>query len=123
MIDTHTTKITLETELASVTKSLEDIAQYEPETGDWVVKPDSELSEADPNSEADAFETTEEKQSTLALLETTYRNIIRALEKIRTDSYGACEICDAPIETARLEFLPTARTCTAHRDDERTLPL
>jgi RNA polymerase-binding transcription factor DksA len=123
MIDTTTFKATLEAELSRITTDLSSIATLEPESGDWVVHPEVAQAETDENSEADAYEETEERQAILGELETAYRNIKRALEKINNDTFGVCEICGLDIEPERLEFLPTARTCKAHRDDERTLSL
>jgi len=34
-----------------------------------------------------------------------------AFAKLDTDAYGICEVCGGPIATARLEAMPTARTC------------
>jgi DnaK suppressor protein len=107
-----------------VVAELEQIALFHKETGDWEAKPDTQSGfEANENSEADGFEEHERRQSAVAELETTHRNISRALEKIAAGTYGHCEICSAPISPARLSFLPTARTCTDHLDDERTLGL
>ena len=33
------------------------------------------------------------------------------VRKIDSGTYGLCELCGKPIETARLEILPTARRC------------
>jgi RNA polymerase-binding transcription factor DksA len=123
-MDTNNIKASLQALLARTTEDLEQFAIQNPETGDWEVRPDqSGLTETDENSAADAAEESEERQSTLAELETTFRHINLALQKIESGTYGACELCLAPIEAERLSFLPTARTCATHRDDERTLPL
>lgn len=37
-----------------------------------------------------------------------------ALERVRTGTYGICEVCLQPIDGARLEARPTARTCVHH---------
>jgi len=124
MIDTTVMKTKLEVELAQVTADLASIASFNETTGDWVAIPDAkELQEADMNSEADAVEEWNERRATLSQLETMYQNTKRALEKIEAGNFGTCEICLSLIEDDRLEFLPTARTCKAHRDDERTLSL
>ena len=65
----------------------------------------------------------EERRATLSALETEYRDIKRALQKIADGNYGTCEICGEPIEEDRLNFKPTARTCTKHMNDESQLPL
>lgn len=114
----------LEELLAQVTSELEAIADQDPLTGDWEATPDlAEQAEADENSEADAAEELSSQSATVAELETTYRNINRALLKIESGTYGLCEVCGETIVTGRLEILPSARTCTAHMDEERTLPL
>lgn len=43
-------------------------------------------------------------------LETRLQNINNALEKIENGAYGACEVCEKPIEQERLEIEPSART-------------
>lgn len=114
----------LEELLAQVTSELEAIAEQDPLTGDWEATPDlAEQAEADENSEADAAEELSSQSATVAELETTYRNINRALLKIEAGTYGLCEVCGETIVAGRLEILPSARTCTAHMDEERTLPL
>jgi DnaK suppressor protein len=37
-----------------------------------------------------------------------------ALERVGTGTYGICEVCLQPIDVARLEARPTARTCVHH---------
>jgi RNA polymerase-binding transcription factor DksA len=124
MIDTSSLKEKIEANLSQIITDLRTIAILEPETGDWVVAPDTDgLRETDENSEADSFEETEERRATLAELETSYRDGMRALAKIAGGTFGVCEICNASVEEDRLAFLPTARTCKAHLDDERTLTL
>jgi len=110
--------------LAQVETDLQSIATKDEETGDWVAVPDAtELNEADINSEADGVEEWNERRATTASLELMYQNTKRALSKIDAGTYGTCEICSQPIESERLEVIPTARTCKAHRDEERTLSL
>ncbi len=117
-------KTKLQAALTQIETDLSSIAIKDETTGDWVTRPDtSELGESDENYEADAVEETSARDATVAELETTYRNIVRALENIDAGTYGTCEICAAPIESDRLDFAPAARTCKAHRDDERTLAL
>ena len=38
----------------------------------------------------------------------------RALEKLDDGTYGACEVCSAPIAEARLEAMPATRYCIDH---------
>jgi RNA polymerase-binding transcription factor DksA len=37
-----------------------------------------------------------------------------ALERVAAGTYGSCEVCHRPIDPARLEARPTARTCVQH---------
>jgi DnaK suppressor protein len=37
-----------------------------------------------------------------------------AIERIEAGTYGICEVCGEPIDPARLEARPTARTCVHH---------
>jgi RNA polymerase-binding transcription factor DksA len=124
MLDTTAIQLQLEVELVQVTSDLDTIATFNTLTSDWVAIPDAqELQEADMNSEADAVEEWNERRATLSQLEVTYQNTKHALGKIALGTFGTCEICQASIEEDRLSFLPTARTCKAHRDDEGTLSL
>jgi RNA polymerase-binding transcription factor DksA len=123
MTDYTLIKQALQNELVRVTADLETIALYNESTDDWEARPAYELEEADPNSEADGVEEWNERNATVVQLEVSFQNIKRALEKIETDTFGICEICEGVIESARLAFLPTARTCVEHIDDERTLSL
>ena len=117
-------RATLESSLAAVVSELETIAQHNDESGDWEVKTDaSEQFESDENSEADAAEELATRTAIVSELETSYRHIKRALEKIPLGTYGLCEVCSASIAPSRLHLLPSARTCSLHLNDERTLAL
>ncbi len=114
----------LEALRATILTELESIAVQNNETGDWeVIVDNTEQSEADENSEADAAEDLGTRTAILAELETTYRNIERALQKLLIGTYGRCEICEAAIDSSRLLILPSARTCSIHFEEEATLPL
>jgi len=114
----------LEAELARITAELTLIGTQDPTTGDWEATPNAdELGNADENVEADATEEWGTNRSILTELETRYRNIKRALEKIEQGTFGICEISGEPIEPERLAVNPAARTTIANRDRERELPL
>jgi DnaK suppressor protein len=114
----------LETELTEVISELRTIAVQDPETGDWEAVPGNEdATETDDNVEADAVEDWDIRSGVVAELETRYRNINRAIEKIVAGTYGICEISGEPIEPERLDANPAARTNIANRDRERELPL
>jgi RNA polymerase-binding transcription factor len=44
--------------------------------------------------------------------EAALSEIVAALERLETGSYGICERCDDPIPLERLEVLPMTRLCT-----------
>lgn len=89
----------------------------DPETGDWEAVPENEAPTADNNDLADKFESYEERSDMLKTLETRYREIISALEKMDGTGYGICEVCGAPIEQDRLSANPAAKTCKAHMNN------
>ena len=74
--------------------------------------------EHDPEGATVAFERsqlgalTERARSHLA-------EIDAATERLRTGTYGVCEVCLAPIGVERLDARPTARTCVEHSDPRR----
>lgn len=110
--------------LAEVVTELESIATLNEQTGDWEVKLDLENhTESDEDIISDNSEAAEERIATLTVLETKYRHIQAALANIQTDSYGKCLICQKTIEEARLNIYPAARTCIAHKEDDKTLPI
>lgn len=124
-MDTNTQyKIKLEEMRNSIVTELETIAVHNNETDDWEVKTDNtDTDDADENLQADAAEDADTRIATLTELETRYRSIVRALQKIATGTYGVCELSGEPIEEARLNANPAARTCITHRDNEAELPL
>lgn len=114
----------LETMLEEVAKDLRDMGIQNPENeADWIAVPPEGSDEPDPLDVADNAEDWEERASTLALLETRWNNIRRAIAKIDSGEFGTCEICGEPIEEERLKANPAARTCIADREEESTLPL
>jgi DnaK suppressor protein len=117
-------EVKLNSDLARITADLKSIAVLNPATDDWEAVPDpSEMTQADENNEADAVEEWNERRATLGALEIEYRDIKRALRKLKDGTYGICEISGQVIEPERLAAKPTARTCIAHRDEEGVLPL
>lgn len=123
-MNTNEYQTSLQAELLKITEELQGIAQLNTETGDWVAVPDTaELGNADSNDTADAVETWEERRALMVQLETRYRNLVRALDKIATSTFGHCEICNEPIETKRLDVNQAARTCLTHLENESELTL
>ncbi|MCD5382023.1 MAG: TraR/DksA C4-type zinc finger protein [Candidatus Pacebacteria bacterium] len=124
MRDTAQYKARLETMLSELTKELETIGIHNPTNpSDWIATPEgTDHKEADPNVAADKVEEWDERRGTVAVLETRYNNIVRALKKIDEGAFGICEVSGEPIEEDRLEANPAARTNKAHMNDEVDLP-
>ena len=105
-------------------EELSTMATYNAQNDDWEIRFDNDPhNEADEDIISDNAEAAEEAIATLALLETRYRNINRALTRVADGTYGNCELCGQPIEADRLEANPAARTCKEHLNDEVDLPL
>ncbi len=120
MLDLNKFQSRLETKLKLITTELNEIANYNESTDNWEAIPeiDNNFGEADINVEADAVESWNERRSTVSALETEYQNSKRALAKIKANTFGLCEVCGEPIEESRIDFSPTARTCSAHMNEE-----
>jgi RNA polymerase-binding transcription factor DksA len=47
------------------------------------------------------------------------KDVDDAITKLDEGSYGRCEVCGEPIAPARLEAMPSARTCIEHASTAR----
>lgn len=123
-MDTQKYKAQLEEMLVELTGDLVEIGVQDPENpANWTeVTTDMETNSADPNDVADRTEEWDERKATVAVLETRYNNIRRALKKIEEGTYGVCEISGEQIEEDRLDANPAARTSKAHMEEEMNLP-
>lgn len=119
-IDTAYFKKKLETELATLETELKSVGHINPDNPkDWEASSgDVDVNASDPADIADNIESYESNTAILKQLETQYANVKRALEKIEKGTYGICEVSGKPIEKARLEANPSARTCLAHKDSQ-----
>lgn len=115
----------LEAQLTTVTTELSTIGVLDVTTDNWEAIPEQEegVTHADENTNADMVEEWNERRAALTDLEREYRDVKRALTKIENDTYGICEVGGEPIEPERLAYRPDARTCTAHMNEEASLPL
>jgi len=75
---------------------------------------DMDIDNADENELADKLEELGDNKGILDSLERQLRDINTALDKIKTGTYGICEISGELIERDRLEANPAARTCIKH---------
>lgn len=111
----------MQSELAA---ELASLGVHDPHnTSDWIATPSVSAPEPDHNDAADMVEELEERESTLAVLETRWNDIRRALAKMEAGTFGVCEIGGEHIEEERLKANPSARTCIAHKEQEVDLPL
>lgn len=81
----------------------------------WLTDSTGELSAYD-NHPADLGSETFERSKDLALCDNEaglVSQIDHALDKIKSGSYGTCDICGKPIGNARLEALPWAAACVS----------
>src|SRR5688572_5691771 len=69
--------------------------------------------EHDPEGQTIAYERSQLSVVTSQALE-HLTEVDAALERAATGRYGVCETCGKPIDEARLEARPTARTCVHH---------
>jgi DnaK suppressor protein len=118
MLDTKPFKEKLETEQKLLEEELGNIALLNKETGQWEATPDQDLmGEIDDNDAADRFEDFEERSAMVSTLQSRLKDINGALKKIEDGTYGTCEVDGGPIEKARLEANPAARTCKEHMNN------
>jgi RNA polymerase-binding transcription factor DksA len=123
-IDITAASQALHTERDRLFSELSELAVYNETTDDFeAIMPLDNGDDADDNLHGDSLESAEERIATLALLETKYRNVVAALQKIDAGTYGICEIGGEPIELNRLHANPAARTCQIHMEEEGFLAL
>lgn len=90
---------------------------------DWVqAKPEGEEFGADQNDNANVIGDMHDNNASMYELEARLNNVIAALAKIDSDTYGVCELSGHEIELDRLTANPAARTCKEHMKDEVSLP-
>ena len=118
-IDYEHFKRKLEEEKNLIEKEMEKVGRRNPDRlGDWEPTPpsDGEASSADENLVADAIEGYEDNAAIMQTLETRYNDVKSGLDKIKSETYGTCQVCSKEIEFDRLEANPSARTCKEHID-------
>lgn len=114
-MDKKKIKEKLEKERDVLVEQLKDIGKMNPENGEWEATPEElGYTESDQNDMADRFEEFESRSSMMKVLEPRLKNILTALKKLNNESFGLCRVCKKPIELARLEANPAAKTCKKH---------
>ncbi|OGI65726.1 hypothetical protein A2914_02825 [Candidatus Nomurabacteria bacterium RIFCSPLOWO2_01_FULL_41_21] len=118
MLDKKKIKEKLEDERDMLLGQLKDIGKMNNDTKEWEAVPEEiTYPESDQNDMADRFEDFESRSSMIKALEPRLINILQALKNINKDSFGLCEVCGKPIEMARLEANPAAKTCKKHLEN------
>ena len=108
-------KSRLDEELKVVENELKDLGWKNPATGEWeATGGDIDSSATESDELADKQEEYEERREEIEPLEARWTDIKFALEKIDENIYGTCDVCGEPIDEARLEVNPAARTCKEH---------
>lgn len=105
----------LEEEKEKLENQLKEIAQKNPHSGDWEPKPpDLNPMVSDQSELSDTFEAMDNVVGVEYQLEERLKEILTALERLGSKTYGSCEVCKNSIEAERLEINPAARTCIKH---------
>lgn len=120
-LNTEHFKKLLEEEKRKLESELQTVGRRNPSNpADWEAVPEKmDIDRADESEVADAIESYEGNTAILKQLETRLGEVNSALQKIKTETYGVCEISGHPIETERLEANPAAQTCISHMNDVR----
>lgn len=115
-IDYEHFKEKLEAEKKLLEKELEEVGRRNPDNpSDWEATPtDRDSSQADENTVADSIEEYEGNVAIVNTLEARYQDLKSALDKIKHNTYGVCQVCGEEIDAERLEANPSARTCRKH---------
>lgn len=122
MIDLKRWQNVLETERQELESQLSKIGRINPQDeSDWEVKPLTQPENFSREEVADELEEMDENEEIEQTLEQRLQQVRSALERIKNNKYGICEIGGEEIEEARLEANPAARTCKAHLHDETNL--
>lgn len=122
MIDLNRWQKVLENEQVDLESQLGKIGRVNPQDKtDWQVKPLTEPENFSREEIADELEEMDENEEVEYTLEQRLRQVVGALDRIKNDKYGVCEIGGEEIEEARLEANPAARTCKAHINEEKNL--
>ena len=115
MIDTTTYEKRLRDEKKRLEDELKTVAQPNPSNPtEWEGVQKDITQEADPSDQADLLDQYQENRALTDVLNARYQEVNAALERIKGDSYGICEVGGEEIEEERLEADPAAQTCKKH---------
>ncbi len=103
----------LTTEKALLEDELQSIGKKEA-NGDWTAVPEAHTDvEGDEGDQAEFIQDFDSKIARLGSLEVKYHQVLNALERIESGTYGICLKSGNSIEEDRLEANPAAETCKA----------
>lgn len=114
MIDLATMRARLEEEKIKLEGELKNHGRQSPLTGDWQGGSDMTVDEADESEVADKVEDTANNVALVEVLEARYKDVVHALGKFESGTYGICEETGNQIPAERLAANPAARTGSAH---------
>jgi DnaK suppressor protein len=95
-------KTRIEEELGRIAKPTQDATEYITTFEDIGEGEDENATEVKDYTDNLALETTLEKQ---------LKDVLEALERINSNTYGKCENCGTEIPLERLQVFPSAKTC------------
>jgi DnaK suppressor protein len=107
-------KDNLETNLKKLEGEMLEIAQKENDSTWSAIQTETNIDTADRVDVAESIDNYESNLLTTSSLEREVFDIKDALDKIESNTYGLCEICQKEIEPDRLNVEPQARTCELH---------
>lgn len=115
-IDTQNFKEILTKEKAKLEAELSSIGKKNDQnTTDWdATTPELPSDLAEDGDVATNMEEFDNNNAEVDQLEIQLQNVMVALSKIESDSFGKCEVCGNDIEEDRLEVSPSAPTCKLH---------
>ncbi|KKP97339.1 MAG: hypothetical protein US25_C0048G0006 [Candidatus Moranbacteria bacterium GW2011_GWE1_36_7] len=96
-------KVRIQSELERIGKPTTQAGDYSTNFNEIGKDEDENASEVEEYTDNLAIETNLEKQ---------LKEILEALEKINTGTYGKCDVCGIDIPVERLLAYPAAKTCT-----------
>ena len=115
MRDITTYSTTLAEEKVRLETELQTLGRRNPSNqNDWEALPPEGERESDPNAAADLIEGYEENTAILKDLEARYNDVLAALARIESGTYGICTVGGEEIEEERLSADAAAKTCVAH---------
>lgn len=108
----------LEIQKADLEEELASHGRVQSETGDWQgASVGFEGEEADPNDVADQIEELATNVPLVEELESKHLDVVEALERMDSGTYGICEASGEPIPLDRLKANPSARTLLEYAED------